>query len=157
MVMVDRLPLFRRRSPGRRRGLLSLPFFCRIEGKVCAKFPKFKKSLWVFCFSIVPAFQVGLKKKNLFMYMRSNSRHCSSVAQWQSGRLLTDWSQVQVLPGEIHIFSEFPALMLGVGKIFLVIVYIDANPPKRDKNVLTLSRNGNNGLFKRLKRKILKS
>lgn len=32
MVMVDRLPLSRRRSPGRRRGLLSLPFFCRIEG-----------------------------------------------------------------------------------------------------------------------------
>jgi hypothetical protein len=47
--------------------------------------------------------------------------------------------------------------MLGVDKIFLVIVYIDANPPKRDKNVLTLSRNGNNGLFKILKRKILKS
>ena len=47
-VMVDRLPLSRRRSPGRRRGLLSLPFFCRIEGKVYAKFPKFQKNLWVF-------------------------------------------------------------------------------------------------------------
>ena len=44
MVMVDRLPLSRRRSPGRRRGLLSLPFFCRIEGRVYAKFPKFKKN-----------------------------------------------------------------------------------------------------------------
>jgi hypothetical protein len=45
MVMVDRLPLSRRRSPGRQRGLLSLPFFCRIEGRVYAKFPKFKKKL----------------------------------------------------------------------------------------------------------------
>ena len=47
-VMVDRLPLSRRRSPGRRRGLLSLPFFCRIEGKVYAKFPKFKKNFGFF-------------------------------------------------------------------------------------------------------------
>lgn len=48
MVMVDRLPLSRRRSPGRRRGLLSLPFFCRIEGRVYAKFPKFKEKLLFF-------------------------------------------------------------------------------------------------------------
>ena len=40
--------------------------------------------------------------------------------------------------------------MLGIGKIFLVIVYINANSPKRDKDVLT---NGNNGLFKILKKK----
>jgi hypothetical protein len=44
--------------------------------------------------------------------------------------------------------------MLGVDKTFLVIVYIDANPPpERDKDVLTFSRNGNNGLFKILKKK----
>jgi hypothetical protein len=40
--------------------------------------------------------------------------------------------------------------MLGIGKLFLVIVYINANSPKRDKDVLT---NGNNGLFKILKKK----
>ncbi|CAK9188757.1 unnamed protein product [Sphagnum troendelagicum] len=40
MVMVDRLPLSRRRSPGRRRGLLSLSLFCIIEGRVYAKKPQ---------------------------------------------------------------------------------------------------------------------
>ena len=50
MVMVDRLPLSRRRSPGRRRGLLSLPFFCRIEGRVYLKFPKFKNKNFEFLF-----------------------------------------------------------------------------------------------------------
>lgn len=43
MVMVDRLPLSRRRFSGRRRGLLSLPFFCKIEGRVYIKFPKLQK------------------------------------------------------------------------------------------------------------------
>ena len=48
--------------------------------------------------------------------------------------------------------------MLGVGKIFLVIVSIYANSPKRDKDVLILflSINGNNGLYKTLKKKIEK-
>jgi hypothetical protein len=41
--------------------------------------------------------------------------------------------------------------MLGIGKIFLVIVY--TNSSKRDKDVLTLLVNGNNGLFKILKKK----
>lgn len=51
MVMVDRLPLSRRRSPGRRRGLLSLLFFCRIEGRV-RKVPKVpKKPLGFFFFN----------------------------------------------------------------------------------------------------------
>jgi len=43
--------------------------------------------------------------------------------------------------------------MLGIGKILLVIVYINANSPKRDKDVLTLLINGNNSLFKILKKK----
>jgi hypothetical protein len=46
--------------------------------------------------------------------------------------------------------------MLGTGKIFLVIVYINANSPKRDKDVLNLLINGNNGLFKILKKKEIK-
>jgi hypothetical protein len=37
--------------------------------------------------------------------------------------------------------------MLGIGKIFLVIVYINTNSPKRDKDVLIMIH-GNNGLFK---------
>ena len=41
--------------------------------------------------------------------------------------------------------------MLGIGKIFIVIVY--TNSSKRDKDVLTLLVNGNNGLFKILKKK----
>jgi len=44
--------------------------------------------------------------------------------------------------------------MLGIAKILLVIVYINANSPKRDKDVLTLLINGNNGI---LKKKRLKS
>jgi hypothetical protein len=47
--------------------------------------------------------------------------------------------------------------MLGIAKIFLVIGYINANSSKRDKDVLTLLINGNNGLFKILKKKRLKS
>ena len=39
-------------------------------------------------------------------------------------------------------------MTLGIGKIFLVIVYINTNSHKRDKDVLTLLINGNNGLFK---------
>src|SRR6476646_11227250 len=69
MVMVDRLPLSRRRSPGRQRGLLSLTFFCRIEGRVYTKFPKFQKNLWVFLFfngsCIIDRFK---KQKSLNVY-----------------------------------------------------------------------------------------
>jgi hypothetical protein len=43
--------------------------------------------------------------------------------------------------------------MLGIAKILLVIVYINANSPKKDKDVLTLLINGNNGLFIKILKK----
>ena len=80
-VMVDRLPLSRRRSPGRRRGLLSLPFFCRIEGKVYAKFPKFQKKFGFFNRSCILGRSKEQESLNVYEIELSTLFFSSSVVE----------------------------------------------------------------------------
>ena len=144
MVMGDRLPLSRRRSQGRRRGLLSLPFFCRIEGRVYAKFPKFKKKLLFFC--IIDRFKEQ-KSLNVYEIQLLTLFLSSSVVERSAVNRLVVGSNPTW--GDLDFFRTS---CFDVRNI-LVIVYINTNSPKRNKDVLTLLINGNNGLFKILKKK----
>jgi hypothetical protein len=150
MVMVDRLPLSRRRSPGRRRGLLSLPFFCRIEGRVYAKFPKFKKKLLFFNGSCILDRFKEQKSLNVYEIQLLTLFLSSSVVERSAVNRLVVGSNPTW--GDLYFFRTS---CFDVRNI-LVIVYINTNSPKRDKDVLTLLINGNNGLFKILKKKIEK-